>query len=65
MDSGIDLETLPGGESSKSSLQTPCDTCHARGETRSGVRYCEDCSKVMCERHEEVSCRYVGTEYDR
>ena len=62
MGSGVDLETLPGTDSPNSSLQRPCDTCHARGETTAGVRYCEDCSKVMCGRHEEVSCHYNLTE---
>ena len=47
MDSGVDLETLPGNESLQSSLQRLCDTCHTRGEIRLSVRYCEKCSKVM------------------
>lgn len=58
LDSGIVLEILPGDESSKSSLQADCDTCHMRGETTAGAKYCEDCRKVMCERHVKVSSLY-------
>ena len=61
LDSGVDLETLPGDESSKNNLETSCDTCHVRGEATAGVRYCEDCSRVMCVRHEEVSCHCQHT----
>lgn len=44
-----------------SDLQRLCDTCHARGEAIAGVIYCEDCCRVMCERHKEVSRHFQRT----